>query len=73
MKLFKKSSDSLKNRHQNHLESMKFSKLFFDYVHLLYYKCHKINPDCNASFIDSPDMIKNEKIVKDNVTIALNT
>ena len=28
--------DSLKNRHQNNLESMKGSKFVFDYVQLLY-------------------------------------
>ena len=30
--------DSLKNIYQNNLESMKGSKLLFNYVHLLYYK-----------------------------------
>ena len=34
---------SLKNRYQNNLESMKGSEFVFDYVHLLYYKCNKIN------------------------------
>ena len=33
----------------------------FDYVHLLYYKCHKINPNRGGSYIDSPDWIKNKK------------
>ena len=33
--------DSLKNRYQSNLESMKGSELVFDYVQLLYYKCHK--------------------------------
>ena len=32
--------DSPKNRYQNNLESMKGSEFIFDYVHLLYYKCH---------------------------------
>ena len=32
--------DSLKNRYQNDLESVKGSGFVFDYVHLLYYKCH---------------------------------
>ena len=36
---------SLKNRHQNNLESMKGSEFVFDYVHLMYYKCHKIVED----------------------------
>ena len=33
--------DSLKNRYQSNLESMKGSELVFDYVQLLCYKCHK--------------------------------
>ena len=33
--------ESLENRFQNNLESMKGSDFVFDYVHLLYYKCHK--------------------------------
>ena len=37
--------DSLKNRYQSNLESIKGS----DYVHLLYYKCHKINPNASGS------------------------
>ena len=34
--------DSLKNRCQNNLESMKGSEFVFEYAHLLYYKCHII-------------------------------
>ena len=35
--------ESLKKRYHNKLEeSMKCSEFVFDYVHLLYYKCHKI-------------------------------
>ena len=41
--------DLLKNRYQNNLESMKGGEFVLDYVHLLYYKCHKINPNCNGS------------------------
>ena len=37
---------------------MKGSEFVFDYVHLLYYKCHKINPKRAGSYIDSPDWIK---------------
>ena len=33
--------DSLKNRYQNNLGSMKRSELFFDFAQLLYYKYHK--------------------------------
>ena len=43
--------DSLKNRYQNNLESMKSSDFVFDYVHLLHYKCHKINPNRGGSYI----------------------
>ena len=40
---------------------MKGSEIVFDYVQLLYYKCHKINPNCGGSYIDSPDWMKNKK------------
>ena len=40
---------------------MKGSEFVFDYVHLLYYKCHKINPSPGGSYIDSPDWIKTKK------------
>ena len=51
-KLFK----SLQNRYQNNLEKlMKGSEFVFDYVYILYYKCHKINPNCGGSYIESPD------------------
>ena len=53
--------DSLKNRYQNKLESMNSSEFILDYVHLLYYKCHKINPSCGGPYIGSPDWIKNKK------------
>ena len=56
--LIKELFESLKNRYQNNFESMKFA---FDYVQLLYYKCHKINLNCGGSYIDSPDWIKNKK------------
>ena len=45
---------SLKNKYQNNLESMKSSEFNFDYFHLMYYKCHKINPNRDGSYIDSP-------------------
>ena len=35
--------DSIKNRYQNSLESMKDGEFVFDYIHLLYHECHKIN------------------------------
>ena len=40
---------------------MKGSKFGFDYAYLLHYKCHKINPNRDGSYIDSPDWIKNKK------------
>ena len=47
---------SLRSRYQIGLEtSMKGSDFVFDCVHLLYYKCHKINPNRCGSYIDSPD------------------
>ena len=80
----KKPFDSLKNKYQNNLESRRGSKFVFNYVQLLYYKCHKINPNRGGSYIDSPDWIKNKKAAinpinkKDNkcfqysVTVSLN-
>ena len=53
---------SLLFRYQIGLEIlMKDSEFVFDYVHLLYYKCHKINPNRGESYIDFPDWIKNKK------------
>ena len=56
--------DSFENGYQNNLESIKSSEFVFDYVHLLYYECHKINPNRSGSYIeyiDSPDWIKNKQ------------
>ena len=62
---------------------MKGSEFVFDYVLLLYYKCHKINLNRGGSYIDSPHWIKSKKATmnpinkKDNkcfqytVTVAL--
>ena len=63
----KELSHSLKNRYQNNLESVKGSKFVFDYIHLLYCKCHKINPNCGGSYIDSPDWIKNKKVTINSI------
>ena len=38
---------------------MKGSEIVCDYVQLLYYKCHKINPDCGRSYKASHNLIKN--------------
>ena len=40
---------------------MKGSELVFNYVHLMYYKCHKINPNRGGSYVDSSDLTKNKK------------
>ena len=46
----------LLNRYQiNFQESMKGSEFVFNYVSLLYYKYHKINPNCGGLYVDSPD------------------
>ena len=63
---------------------MRGSEFIFDFVHLLYYKCHKINLNCGGLYIDSPDWIKNKnttinpinkkdhKCFQCTVTVALN-
>ena len=53
----------LLSKHQTGLEktSTRGSAFVFDCVHLLHYKCHKINPSYGGSYIDSPDWIKNKK------------
>ena len=33
---------------------MKGSEFFFNYVYLLYYKCHNISPNHGGSYIHSP-------------------
>ena len=43
------------------MESMKDSEFVFNYVHSLYYKCHKINQYHGGSYIDFPDSITNKK------------
>ena len=47
--------DLLKNRYQNNLESMKGSEFVLDYIHVIYYKCPKINPNYGGSYMDSPN------------------
>ena len=56
---------SLKNRYQNNWQLIKSSEFVFNYVNLLYYKCHKINPNRGGQYIDSPDWIKNKKATID--------
>ena len=38
--IMEKLFNLLKNRYQNNLQSMRGSEFVFDYVQLLYYKCH---------------------------------
>ena len=54
-RVIKELFETLKNRNQNNLVSMKGSKFVFDYIKLLYYKSLKINPDRGGSYIDSPE------------------
>ena len=62
MKLLKNFLGSLSKKYQKYQtwleQSMRPSDFIFDCVHLLYYKCHKINPNRRGSCIDSPDWIK---------------
>ena len=49
--VIKKLYDSLKNRYQNNLQTMRGSEFVFDYVQLLYYKFHEINLNRGGSYI----------------------
>ena len=69
------------NRYEIGLHSsMRGSNFIFDCVHLLYYRCDKINFKLGGSYIDSPDWVKKINLInkKDNkcfqcaVTVALN-
>ena len=53
--VIKKLFDSLKNRYQNNLQSMRDREFVFGYVQLLCYKCHKTNLNRGWSYRDSPD------------------
>ena len=39
--IIEKLFNSLKNRHQNNLQSMRGREFVFAYIQLLHYKCHK--------------------------------
>ena len=41
--------------------SMKYTEFVFDFVHLLYYKYHKINPNQGGSYLNTLNWIKNKK------------
>ena len=47
---------------------MKDSAFVFDYVHLLYYKYHKINQNRCGSYIASSDWIKTKKQQKNPIS-----
>ena len=42
------------------------------YVHLLCYKCNKINQNCSGSYIYSPDWIKSKKAAINPMTKTYN-
>ena len=80
-----KSFKLIQNGYQNSLELMRGGEFLLNYVHSLYYKRHKINPNRSRPCIESSsDWITNKKATKtsinkkDNkcfkyvVTIALN-
>ena len=61
-KVIKNFFKSLPYIYQNNLEtSMESSDFVFDYPHLFRYKCHKTNPNCGASYVDSPDWVETKK------------
>ena len=83
--LIEERFQSLPSRYQIGLEtSIRDSNLIFDCVHLLFYKCYKINFKHGGSYIHYPDWTKDKKATinpmnkKDNkcfqyaVTVALN-
>ena len=59
--VMKEPFESIKNRYQNNLVSIKGSEFVFDYIPLLYYKYHKINRNRGGSYIDSQDWAKSKK------------
>ena len=67
---------SLLNTYQSNLEKLiRGSEFVFDYLYLLYYKCHKTNPNCDESYEDSPNWVKNEQqlILSIKIINAFNT
>ena len=71
MKLLKKFLNHFPSRYQIRLETlMKGSDFIFDSMHLLYYKCHKINLNRCGSYINSPDWIKKKRAIVNPVNIT---
>ena len=46
---------------------MKGSEFVFDYVHLLYYKCDKINSNFGELYIDFPHWTNNRKATVNSI------
>ena len=59
--VIKQLFDSLKNRYQNNLELTICSEFVFNYVHLLYYKSHKIKMNRVGSYIVFFFIVKKKK------------
>ena len=59
--VIKELSNSLKNRYQNNLESMKGSEFVFCYVQLPHYKYRRVNPNCGGSYANSCDWINQKR------------
>ena len=59
--VIKKLFKSLKSSYKSDMESMNGSRIVFASVHLLFYKCHIINPNRGGSYIDFPYWMKNKK------------
>ena len=50
---------------------MRSSDFIFDCVHILYFRCYKINFKQGGSYVGSPDWVKTKK-QQYTVTVALN-
>ena len=54
--------ESFRSRYQGNLEtSMRGRDFISDSVHLMHYKCHKVNSIRGGLYTDSPDRIKKKK------------
>ena len=56
--IIEKRFNSVKNRYQNNLQSMRGNEFVFNYIQLLYHKCHEINLNYDGSY---KDWIKTKK------------
>ena len=46
--------------------------MIFDSVHLMYYKCHKVNSKRVGLYIDSPDWIKKKNVTTNKKNMDVN-